>query len=714
MITISMIPVHPANSQLLCVFEETMRPAMFLKKLLSPTKLAVAGGSWADLVVAANRKLGFRGELIHIHPTRESTPQALYARSISALPDVPDCVVLGVSQDKTIEMMGQLSAAGVEAAVCFASGFSELQTPEGERRTRALLDAAGPVPFLGPNCYGFINYLDSVAVWPDQMAGASVDRGVTLICQSGAVAFTLMSHQRSLPIAHLISLGNQSRVKVHDLIREVAGDPRVTAIGMYIEGVPDITEFIDAVMEAREQDIPVALVKSGRTEAASRVALTHTASLSGSDDLYEALFTDLGIARCSSLAELVETLKLYHTVGPLRANAKVLVTGCSGGDMAMAADLSDGLDLDFSPIPTEKVQPLRDILGSDVSLSNPLDFQTFIWADYPKITSMFSELSTAGYDAIGFVIDHPDPAYCDISPYEKPLLSFLSGVGASDIKAAAITSLPETLPKRLRDACLLNGVAPLQGMPEALRAFHHASRTGAAWQLGRAPKVLPSAAGQNFRVFTEAEAKSILDEAGVPVPHRRIVTAENAVAAAEELGWPVVLKVSSNNILHKSDKGGVALNLRNPEQLLVALERMQDLASTFLIEEMVNDAVCEILVGANVDPQFGPVLVLGTGGTFTELLRDSAPLLFPIQSSQVEKALRSLRSWPLMNGYRGKPVGDIGALVEMIVATAAFIEVNASRLTMFEINPVLVRPDGRGVVAADAVLGMNEESSRPA
>lgn len=676
-----------------------------LARLLAPKTLAVAGGSWADAVIAGNRQLGFRGEIFHIHPKRKSTPLVTVVTDVSALPAAPDCVAIGISNENTIEMVGQLANMQVGGAVCFASGFSELMTEEGHSRTERLIAAAGDMPFLGPNCYGFINYLDRVAVWPDQIGGKPVDRGVSLICQSGAVAFTLMSQQRSLPIAHLVSIGNQVRVKVHDLIREAASDDRVTAIGMYIESISDIGEFISAVAFARSQKIPIALVKSGRTEAATKVTLTHTASMSGADHIYETLFDDLGIARCASLSELVETLKLLGTLGPLTTSGDVLMTGCSGGDMAMTADLADGLEIDFASIRSEKLPALRDILGANVSISNPFDFQTFIWPQYEKLLAMFLELGTKGHELIGLVIDHPDPAYCDISSYERPLKAFLNAAAGSGVKAVAVTSLPETLPERLRDECLRYGVVPLQGLPEALRAIHHAKRMGKAWQRGKLPSQPQSVADGAPRSLKEADAKKLIAQFGVSVPNGRVLTSDDIARGDLGVSYPAVLKISSADLLHKTDVGGVALGLKSDEEVQAAHQRLKSLGTEFLLEEMIGDAVAEILVGATRDEQFGLVMVVGSGGIYTELLKDAVHILFPVIEADVESALRKLQTWPMLDGFRGRPKADIKSLVSAIMAIGAFLESQATRIAYLEINPILVRPDGKGAVAVDVLLG---------
>lgn len=676
---------------------------MDLKRLLRPQSLALVGGAWCDTVAQQCRGLGYAGRLYRVHPTRADSAVERYHRALAALPEVPDCVVLGIQRELTVPALAEARALSAGGAVCFASGFAEAQTDKGRALNRALLEAAGEMPFLGPNCFGFVNFLDRVAVWPDQVGGDPVERGVALLCQSGAISVTLMAQQRELPLAYLVSLGNQARVQQHHLIDALLEDPRVTAIGLYVEALGDLAGFVAATERARAKGIPIAVIKSGRSAAAAQATLSHTASLSGADRLYDALFERLGIARCRSLAELVETLKALHVFGPLKGR-RVLFTGCSGGDMAMTADLAEGLALEFPPLPAATQAALAALLGERVPLANPFDFQTYIWYERAKLDRLFAILAGAGYDAVGFLIDHPDPAYCDVSSYESALKAFLEAMLAAKVPAAAVASLPETLPKRLRRLTLARGAVPLQGLPEALKAVADAAATGAAWAAPKPVAILPAAAAAPAHAASEGEAKDLLDRIGIATPPRWIGPPEGAAAAAAALGFPVAAKACGPALLHKTEAGGVALGLADPEAVAAAAARLGRLAPAVLVERMVEDAVAELLLGVVADPQFGPTLLLGAGGTEAEMWRDAVPLLLPLEAAQVEAALRRLRIWPLLDGWRGRPPGDVAAVVAAVLALARWLEANPTAVAELEINPLMVRPRGRGAVAADALL----------
>ncbi|HUA88799.1 MAG TPA: CoA-binding protein, partial [Steroidobacteraceae bacterium] len=329
-----------------------------LQRLLAPRSVALVGGAWADAVHAASRTLGYPGQIWRIHPHRPSTPEQTYYRSVAELPGSPDAAFLAAPNRDIPAIAAALAARDGGGFVCFAAGFSETATPEGLRLTEELVRGAGTLPFFGPNCYGFINFFDSVALWPDQVVGRRRDRGVALICQSGTIALNLLFNDRSLPLGMVLTVGNQTRLAAEDLIELLIDDERVTAFGLYLEGIKDVRRFAAAAARAREAGKPIALIKAGRTAAAADTVRTHTGSLAGADGAFDAFCAQAGIARCESLATLVETLKIFHTGGPLRGR-KVLAMGASGGDMAMTADAARSLALDFMPIPQEAAQTLN-------------------------------------------------------------------------------------------------------------------------------------------------------------------------------------------------------------------------------------------------------------------------------------------------------------------------------------------------------------------
>ncbi|HWF98560.1 MAG TPA: acetate--CoA ligase family protein [Steroidobacteraceae bacterium] len=689
--------------------EDDPKGAATLPRLLAPRHIALIGGQWADAAAAAAQAIGYSGEVWRVHPSRPSSAESRYFRSVDELPDAPDAAFIAAPNHEVPAIAAALARRGAGGFVCFAAGFSETGTSEGQRLTAALESAAGALPYFGPNCYGFVNLFDGAALWPDQVVGGRPTRGVALICQSGTIALNLLFNQRSLPIGYLITTGNQTRLAVEDLIGRLADDPRVSAFGLYIEGIKDAARFARAVEKARAAGKPIALIKAGRTEAAARTARSHTGALAGADGAFDAFCGQAGIARCDTLATLCETLKVLHTGGPLRGR-RILVMGASGGDMAMTADAARHLALEFPPLPPAASALLGELLSARVTLANPFDFHTHVWFDRPRLHSLFTIVHGAGYDSVGMMVDCPPADRADPATYVAVIEEFLAAYPGAPACAAVISSLPESLSAGTRARCLAAGVTPLQGQREALEALDHAAAIGAAWARGATVELcLPQTSRRGGRSLPEHEGKAALAAYGVPVPRSRLVAPDQAASAARTIGFPVVIK-AAGAFEHKSDIGGVMLDIRTVADAAAAAERLSRISGTLLVEEMVTDAVAEVLVGITVDPQLGALLVLGAGGVLTELLRDTVTLLPPFTSAAVQAALGRLGVGRLLAGYRGRPPGDLPALVRAVLACARFAEENVDRLLELDLNPVIVRPAGLGVVAVDALLRVTEEN----
>jgi acyl-CoA synthetase (NDP forming) len=686
---------------------------MDIHRLIAPRSIALIGaGAWTDAVAAGNTAVGYPGVVWRVHPTRASTAAVTYYRSVAELPGIPDAVFLAVPNQEAPAVAGALAARGAGGFVCFSAGFSETGTDLGMELTRELMRNAGALPYFGPNCYGYVNFFDRVAMMPDQIVGSPLERGIALICQSGTIALTLMFNQRSLPIGCLFTVGNQTCLAVEDLIEILCEDSRVTAFGLYLEGIKDPERFARAAERARKAGKPIAAIKSGRTAAAARTAHSHTGALAGADEVFDAFCRQAGIARCDTLGTLCETLKLFHTGGPL-AGRKILVLGASGGDMAMTADVSRDLHLDFAPLPPKSTEILREVLTDRVTIANPFDIHTYLWFDPPALKRVFSEVLHAGYDAAGFMLDNPPEGKADPAAYDAVIDVFIEAAQGAPTRAALIASLPETIREGIRRRCLDAGVIPLQGQREALEALSLAGGVGLAWSNpGGVQLHLPrhggtaaaAAAGASIRSLGEHEGKAVLSAYGLRIPRGTLVPAHEAAEAARALGFPVAIKASGAHLEHKTEVGGVVLNVRNEADARSAALRLAKLSDTLLVEEMFTDGVAEVLIGVIVDPQFGQVLVLGTGGVLTEILADSVSLLPPWTHDAVESALKRLTLRKLLAGYRGKPAADVGALIGTILCVAQYARDHQETLVELDVNPVIVRPVGQGAVAVDTMI----------
>ena len=681
-----------------------------LNKLFRPKSLAVVGGYWADFVIQGNRSLGFKGPIWHINPTRKNTKKYKYYKNIEELPGIPDCVYIAVSRDLTIKVINEFASLGTGGAVCLASRFSETNSNEGLKKTKKLIENSNGMPFLGPNCYGFINYLDKVSVWSDQIAGEPTKKGIAFICQSGTIGNTISFNNRSLPIGYNISVGNQTCISIEDIIEYTLNDRRITAIGIYAESFNNIDLFYKVLKKARDKNVPIAIVKVGRSKIASQTIMSHTGSLSGKEDIYDSIFKEMGVTRCNSLSELCETLKMYHTIGILKDN-KVAIMGPSGGDMAMIGDLSEGLVINYPKIPSDITKNLKKVNHEGVIISNPFDLQTYNWNDPKSLRKTFDLMFKANFDLIALMLDFPNMKDCDIEEWEAIVDQYILSNKSKKTKAALIASLPETLPLHIRNKCLSSGIVPLQGLQEALFAINSSIAVKRAWAKSITLKKIKykKCNKKIIKTYTEFESKNILHKYGVKIPNSILSNKSNAIKNSKKIGFPLVLKINSKKIIHKTELKGVFTNIDSEIEFKQNIKHLSKLGNSFLIEKMIKDKVAEMIIGIKVDEQFGPLIIIGSGGIYTELIKDSVTLLLPLTKTIVLDAINNLKISKLLYGYRGKAEGDINSLVETILKLGKFAEKNASNLIEADINPLIICNKGKGVIAADALIHYLEE-----
>lgn len=665
-----------------------------LARLFRPKSIAViGGGAWCEQVILQCQKLGFAGQIRAVHPHRDQIAGVVPLRVVTDLPAAPDAVFIGVNRHATIDVVKTLAQMGAGGAVCFAAGFREAvgESAEGDGLQTALLDAAGQMPLLGPNCYGFLNYLDRAALWPDQHGGALVDRGVALVMQSSNVAINMTMQMRGLPVAFVATVGNQAQTGMSEIGQALLADDRVTALGLYVEGIDDLVAFIDLAKAAKAAGKPVVILKVGRSTQAQQAAISHTASIAGSDAGADALFDRLGVGRVTSLSAFLETLKLLHVVGPL-ASPNIASMSCSGGEASLMADAAEGTDVSFPPLQTGQIRDLRAALGSLVALSNPLDYNTFIWGDEDALTATYAAMMSDAV-ALGIVVlDFPRPDKCTAPDWDLVLRAVARAQVQAGRPIAVLSSLVETMPEPVARHLVALGILPMCGLPEAIEAVSVAASLGGAVGDVHVPPALTAGP-----VLNEAAAKAALAAHGLQVPRAQEVTeTADLPAVAAAIGYPLVLKGAG--IAHKTDAGAVALGLTDEAAVLAAAAAMP--TDAFLVEEMLADAVAELLIGVVLDPAHGYVLTLAAGGTLTELLQDRTNLILPVDAQSVRAALDRLRIAPVLHGYRGAAAANINAIVDAVLAVQAYV-LTATPFEI-EINPLLCCPDR--AVAVDALI----------
>ncbi|MCP4044670.1 MAG: acetate--CoA ligase family protein, partial [Gammaproteobacteria bacterium] len=669
---------------------------MSFERLLKPRSIAVFGGAHAQELIRQNDRMAYDGEIWPVHPEKTEVLGRKVYRCVNDLPAGPDAAYVGVNRHLTIDIVRDLAARGSGGAICYASGFAEAGD-EGSELDRQLLDVSGDMPVVGPNCYGLLNYLEGAMLWPDQQGGRRVDSGVVIITQSSNVGFNLTMQRRGLPIAYMISLGNQLKFKLCDAIRIFAGQDRVTAIGLFLETIPDPRTFQQAIDFAREMGKPVVAIKVGRSGRAQEMVVSHTASLAGSDTLVSALFERLGVARVDTLEEFIEALKVLHVLGPLDGG-RVGAMSTSGGDLILLTDAL-GSNLTMPALSQKVTQDVQLTVHERVVVANPLDYQMFTWNDEDSIYDTFTAFLSEGFDVSLCLLDYPREDRCDQSSWGGAERAFIRATQATGTRGAVVATFADTLSEPVAGHLMKSGIAMLGGIETALTGIRAAVHVGMTWKQ-RPHLPLLTGFGQPgddpAKVLDEAESKDLLARNGIPVPEAKIVkSTEAAVAAADALGYPVVVKALG--VVHKSETGAVRLNLDSADQVAAAMIEMTRLSESFLIEKMIEGVILELIVGVARDEQFGPYLVVGAGGFLVEMVKDSKAILLPTTRDLVLQAMDQLKCADLLNGYRGVSPADKNAAADVILMSAGMVESNPSSIIELDINPLMLLAEGRGV-----------------
>lgn len=667
------------------------------------------GGAWAHNVVEQCLKMGFAGDIWPLHPNHTEVHGLRCFSSLQDLPSAPDATFIGINRFLTIDAVAELAQMGAGGVVCFASGFSE-SAAEDEQATalhQQLLQAAGDMPLIGPNCYGLINYLDGALLWPDQHGGVRVENGIALITQSSNIAINLTMQTRGLPIAYVLTAGNQAQQSLGDLGTALLADDRVTALGLHIEGFGDLAAFERMANEARRRGKPVVVVKAGISDQAQQAMISHTNSLSGSDSAASAFISRLGMARVKTLSELIETLKLLHVCGPL-SGTQLQSMSCSGGEASLMADAAASTGLTYPPLTKEQKTDLRAALGSLVALANPLDYHTFIWDDLERMTATFAAMLRRPVTLSLLVLDFPRGDRCSYPSWSTAVDALVVASKETGARVAVLASLPENLPESIATDLIDRGVVPLAGIDDAMVAVEAAGFIGQHMQRETIePVLLLSELVSPSVVLSAASSHALLNPYGLTFPASIYA---GSVAELERqlpaIAWPVVLK--GTGLAHKTESDAVRLNITDGNELLAAARQMAPRVNGFQIETFIPDAIAELLISIVRDPKHGFMLTLAAGGTMTELLADAVQLLLPTHESAIRESLSQLKIYPVLKGFRERSGTDIDALIATVLKLQQCAIDHAANLSELEINPLLCRE--HDVVVVDVLISMTGES----
>lgn len=687
-----------------------------IARLLKPRSIAIVGAS-ADATKTSGKpishllKHGYSGDIYPVNPRVASIAGLRCYADIQSLPKAPDVGLVLLAPSQALQAVRDLAALGTAAAIVLASGYAETGV-DGARRQAELCAAAGPMRLLGPNTIGLVNLTDGIPL----SASGALDMqefpvgAIGIVSQSGGILGSLLSRAsgRGIGLSKLISTSNEADLELADFIDALADDPATRVIALYIEGVRKPDKFRAAALKAANAGKPIVAYKIGRSEAGARAAISHTGALAGSDRMYDALFQQAGVIRARAFADLLD-IPAALAAGRVLHGRRVAVLTSTGGAGTLVSDSLGVAGFDTPPPDPATAARLRVLLPGDQAVldRNPIDVTLAGLQPDVLRGAVAALLDSPSYDALAIIVGSSGVANPDL---------MARAVGAS-LPASDKPVLAYISPHAPQAAALLTaGGVPTFTSPESCAAALDGLWRAATWT----PPVADHTARAQVSTLDvpggaldEAEAKALFSRFGVPCVRERIVTSPaQAERAAHDLGGRVVLKILSREITHKSDVGGVALDLAadavGPRLSAMArhvADQTGQQPQRFLVQEMVSGGI-ELILGLQRDP-LGSAILLGTGGVTAELLHDTTLRLLPPDGGLTPDAARAmareLKSWPLLDGYRGRPKADVEALVAAIVAFSTMAAQMRDRLIEAEINPLLVLPIGQGVVAADGV-----------
>lgn len=690
-----------------------------LDRLLAPRSVAIIGAS-DDPVriggrpIASMLKLGYAGRILPVNPNR-ATVQGLPAYpSVEALPETPDVAIVAVPAPQVLATVTALAARGVAGAILFSAGFAEVGG-DGVAMQAELVAAArkGGMRLLGPNSLGLVNlqtgFVGSFSAFATR-EGTRPGR-VGIVSQSGAYGVHLVSAAMEAGVypSNVVMTGNEADLTLGDIVHLMVADPNTDVIALYSEGINDGNGLVEALKAARAARKPVVMMKVGRSAVGGAAARSHTASIAGDDAVVGAVLEELGVVRVRTTEEMLDIVRLA-TRGIFPADNTLGVITVSGGAGVIISDAAEDLGLPVPEMPAAAQARMLEMLPI-CAPRNPVD-TTAQFINDPSLITPFTEsmIVEGGYTSV---------------------LGFFSNAGSAPEVAPALRDqlikvrerFPDRLyvlvlrgPREVLDSYEAAGFTVFGDPTRAVAAIAAMGRFGKAFagrSLAPAPEVgtvaLPA------QTPTEAQAKRLLADAGIPsAPERACADAEAAVAAAREIGFPVVMKILSPDILHKSEIGGVLLNVRDEDAtrtgFVTLLDRARTAAPTARIEGVLVarqlSGGVECIMGIQRDPTFGPVAMFGLGGVFVEILKDVVFHRCPFGEDVAEEMIRSIKGAPLLLGARGRPVADVPALAKTLSRLSAFAVAAGPRLQSIDLNPVIAMPEGQGAYAVDAVIDL--------
>lgn len=690
---------------------------MDIKKLLNPNRIAIIG---------ATEKESFGGDTCRnaieymdedryyfVNPTKSVVFERKCYSSIGELPENIDLVVICTPQHTVEGLLKEAAQKGAKAAVVYASGYSEVGTKEGKEAEESLINLCKEldIALMGPNCAGYVNFTNSV--YPFAFRSEKRDRkgSVGVISQSGQVALSMMDASK-MKFSFAISAGNSNICKMEDYLEFLVDDEDTKVIAMYLEGVKDSEHFIKGLKKAALKGKPIVVLKTGRSAKGQAIAASHTGSLSGADKVFDALFNKFGVIRVDDLEELMSTAMAIATLKKMPEKSTFASMNLSGGETGICADLGELHGIEFVDFSSETIEKLKSLLPVYATPNNPLDMTATLSYDVEKYAMALETVMSdpgVGLVAIGYTLlqEIADPAIYYMSQSIEIVCS------KPDSKPVVMIPFAEnTRNAEYSEKLEKIGVPVLPTSNYAFKILKNISDFVSYDVSKHDLEVrIPGPINTGGEALSESESKEIVAKYGVPFPKVLVAKSENeSIEAAKEIGFPVVAKIDSPDILHKSDIGCVKLNLKNEIEVKEAYNSIIENAKKHSpnakiqgvqINEMVKQGT-EMIIGVNNDPQFGPCVLCGLGGVFVEVFKDTALRLAPISYNEAYEMVNSLKGIKLLKGYRGNKPADIDSYVNAIVNISKLACDYKDTMKELDINPVFVYEEG--ICAVDALF----------
>ena len=698
-----------------------------MKELLSPSSVAIIGASndetkLGGMLTKNMINAGFKGKLYPINPKGGEIMGLKAYTSVTEVGAPIDLAVFAVKAPLVAGEMANLNKAGVKYATILTAGFKE-DSPEGAELEKQLVAAAkeNGVKFLGPNCFGLMNPGNGVNATFAHLLPPTGN--ITIFSQSGAVGSSIIDWaiENDMGIANFVTFGNKADLDEADLLHDISEDPNTKVIGMYCEGISDGEKFVKAV-EEMPVDKPIVVFKSGRTQAGSAAASSHTGSLAGSDAVNNVIFKKLNIFRALDLDEMFDALAVFSTCSPMKKDGIAIITN-AGGLGVMSADAAfDAANINAVKFSDETIEEIKRRVPTVAGLTNPIDVRGDAKAEYFRevidivtkdpnvggLVIMGSPLDTADLEAVARIIvemrdDIPVPTTC----------CFAGGYKCDKANKILREGKIPTYPTPDR---AVHALSILRTYTLRKEEKHDPLQVPDVSGREVAKKVFDKARAEGRDSLTESEGKEIFAAYGIPTPGEGSVTsADDAAKECDRIGYPVVMKVISPDIKHKTDVGGVVVGVKNADEAKAAYNKIMESCTKAMpdaridgvsIQQMVSGQ--EVILSMIRDPQFGPVVSFGLGGIYVEILREISQAHVPMTEQQLDNMIKSTKAYKLMSGARGLPEADIDAMKDTI-KRIVLISMENPEVHELEINPVIVGLKGKGCWAVDALVTLVKE-----